>query len=72
MAHIVNCMLNGTTGDSQAGLNNYIAKAVTPRSSNDSVSPDISLHSVSSAIPRLVAHAVFIATRERISVNSGL
>jgi hypothetical protein len=37
MAHIVHCMLDGNPDDFTLELNDYIAKGVSPQSSNDSV-----------------------------------
>ena len=37
MAHIVSCMLEADADDFTLNLNNYIAKAVTPQASNESV-----------------------------------
>lgn len=37
MAHIVSCMLDSDSEDFSLYLNNYIAKEVTPQSSNESV-----------------------------------
>ncbi len=37
MAHIVSCMLEAEADDFTLSLNNYIAKAVTPQASNESV-----------------------------------
>lgn len=38
MAHIISCMLDADQDDFDLSLNNYIAKAVSPQASNDSVS----------------------------------
>ncbi len=37
MAHIVSCMLEADADEFTLNLNNYIAKAVTPQASNESV-----------------------------------
>ncbi|OIW28511.1 hypothetical protein CONLIGDRAFT_661891 [Coniochaeta ligniaria NRRL 30616] len=42
MAHIVHCMLDGNADDFTLNLNNYIAKAISPQSSNDSLKENAS------------------------------
>jgi hypothetical protein len=37
MAHIASCILDTDQDDFSLGLNNYIAKAVSPQDSNESV-----------------------------------
>ncbi len=51
MAHIAACLMDSDTDDFSLSLNNYIAKAVSPQSSNESVcnhfnSPGLSLLAV--------------------------
>lgn len=37
MAHIANCLMDSDTDDLPLNINNYIAKAVSPQNSNESV-----------------------------------